>query len=210
MRWASCRFIRCCEAPPPAASAPGSTLARLSPPRNPRRERCAQPVRRRGEAILRAILAVLVASFVLAGPRPALSEDAAAAEAEYRTIEALIASVAQLSDATFLRNGKSYPAATAARFLREKWQSRQSEVRSAEEFIDRIASFSSTTSEAVSHPFRRRTADLQRRVSSRGARKTAGESAVTCRRGGQAQRRKTGIDSQPRIVVEVAAIFAFS
>lgn len=68
------------------------------------------------------------------------------AEAEYRTIEALIASVAQLGDATFLRNGKSYPAATAARFLREKWQSRQSEVRSAEEFIDRIASFSSTTS----------------------------------------------------------------
>lgn len=83
---------------------------------------------------------------MLAGPRPALSEDATAAEAESRTIEALIASVAQLSDATFIRNDKSYPAPTAARFLREKWKSRQSEVGSAEEFIDRIASSSSTTS----------------------------------------------------------------
>jgi hypothetical protein len=96
--------------------------------------------------MLRTVLAVLVASFALAGPRPALSEDAPAAEAENRTIEALIASVAQLSDATFLRNGKSYPAATAAGFLREKWKAQQSEVRSADEFIDRVASFSSTTS----------------------------------------------------------------
>jgi hypothetical protein len=101
---------------------------------------------RGGEAILRITLSVLVASFALAGPRPAFSEDAATPKAESQAIEALIASVAQLSDATFLRNGKSYPASTAARFLREKWQSRQSEVRSAEEFIDRIASFSSTTS----------------------------------------------------------------
>jgi hypothetical protein len=54
--------------------------------------------------------------------------------------------VAQLRDATFFRNDKSYPASTAARFLREKWQARQSQVRSAEEFIDRIGSFSSTTS----------------------------------------------------------------
>jgi hypothetical protein len=96
--------------------------------------------------MLRVTLAVLVASFALAAPRPALSQDATAAEAENRAIEALIASVAQLSDATFFRNDKSYPAPTAARFLREKWQSRQSEVRTAEDFIDRIASFSSTTS----------------------------------------------------------------
>jgi hypothetical protein len=53
--------------------------------------------------------------------------------------------VAQLKDATFLRNGTPYPASSAARFLREKWHSRESEVRSAEEFIDRVASFSSTT-----------------------------------------------------------------
>lgn len=44
-----------------------------------------------------------------------------------------------------MRNGRSYPASSAARFLREKWHSRRSEVRSAEDFIARIASFSSTT-----------------------------------------------------------------
>src|SRR5512144_2558046 len=91
---------------------------------------------RRVDAILGVTLAILVASFALAGSRAAFSEDAATPKAESQTIEALIASVAQLSDATFLRNGKAYPASTAARFLREKWQSRQSEVRSAEEFID--------------------------------------------------------------------------
>ena len=51
----------------------------------------------------------------------------------------------QLTDATFLRNGRSYPASSAAGFLREKWRSRRSEVRSAEDFIERVASFSSTT-----------------------------------------------------------------
>ena len=113
-----------------------------------------QPVGRRGgESILKVTLVVLVASFALAGPRPAFSEDAATANADSRAIEALIASVAQLSNASFLRNGKSYPASTAARFLREKWQSQRSEVRSAEEFIDRIASFSSTTSKPYSIRF---------------------------------------------------------
>ena len=103
-------------------------------------------VRRRGrEVIVRTPLAVLVVSLALAGARSGLAADATV-DAEQRTIEALIASVAQLSDATFLRNGKSYAASSAAQFLREKWRSRQSEVRSAEEFIDRVASFSSTTS----------------------------------------------------------------
>ena len=93
----------------------------------------------------RVILSVLAVSLALAGPRTSLAEEASA-QAEQRTIEALIASVAQLSGATFLRNGESYTASSAARFLREKWRSRQSEVRSAEDFIDRVASFSSTTS----------------------------------------------------------------
>jgi hypothetical protein len=79
----------------------------------------------------------------LATPLPGLAGEVAADE--QRTIEALIASVARLGDATFLRNGKSYAASSAARFLREKWRSRQSEVQSAEAFIDRVASFSSTT-----------------------------------------------------------------
>jgi hypothetical protein len=83
----------------------------------------------------------------LAGARSVHAADTAApGPAEEQTIEALIASVARLGDATFLRNGKSYSAADAARFLRGKWRSRRSEVGSAEDFIERVASFSSTTS----------------------------------------------------------------
>ena len=94
------------------------------------------------------VLVALVASVALAAPRSGSANEAAAIEVEQRTIEALIASVARLTDAVFRRNGASYPAASAARFLREKWRSRRSEVRSAEDFIDRVASFSSTTGKA--------------------------------------------------------------
>lgn len=92
-------------------------------------------------------LAALLATLALAGARAAVAEEAAVAAAEQRTIDSLIESVARLGDATFLRNGRSYSADKAARFLREKWKSRQAEVRSAEDFIARVASFSSTTSQ---------------------------------------------------------------
>jgi hypothetical protein len=101
-------------------------------------------MRRSREVTLRIVL-VAVVSLALATPRPVLADEAAPVGVEQRTIEALIESVAHLTDATFLRNGKSYPSSSAARFLREKWRSRQSEVRSAEDFIDRVASSSSTT-----------------------------------------------------------------
>ena len=76
---------------------------------------------------------------------PAVAQDEAEAAA-HREIEALITSVARLEDATFIRNGKAWSASRAAEFLREKWESRESEVRSAEDFIAQVASFSSTTS----------------------------------------------------------------
>ena len=103
---------------------------------------------------MRSIFVVLAVALVVAGPRASTAEDAAP-ETERLAIEALIQSVAELRDATFIRNGKSYDAASAARFLREKWKSRASEVRSADEFIERVASFSSTTSK----PYRIRFAD---------------------------------------------------
>jgi len=102
--------------------------------------------RRGREAAPRAIVPLLV-SLALAGSRPAPADAGLPAEAEQRTIEALIASVARLTDATFLRNRKSYSASSAARFLRGKWRSRHSEVRTAEDFIERVASSSSTTGE---------------------------------------------------------------
>lgn len=98
-----------------------------------------------GSPNLRPILVVLAVSLVVAHPRANAANDAAS-ESERRTIEALIASIAALGDATFIRNGSSYDAASAARFVREKWKSRESEVRSAEDFIEHVASVSSTTS----------------------------------------------------------------
>jgi hypothetical protein len=83
------------------------------------------------------LLAVLL--FVAAGSAGELPA------AEERQIEALIARVAGMTDAAFIRNDRSYDAATAAEFLRRKWRRHAAEVRSAEDFIDRIASASSTT-----------------------------------------------------------------
>jgi hypothetical protein len=50
-----------------------------------------------------------------------------------------------MKDATFIRNDKEYDARTAALFLRRKWQFDKDMVRTAEDFIESIASRSSTT-----------------------------------------------------------------
>lgn len=64
---------------------------------------------------------------------------------EEEKIERLIEHVQKLDSAVFIRNGSSYSADTAARFLRGKWQTRRGEVLSAEDFIAKVASGSSTT-----------------------------------------------------------------
>ena len=60
-------------------------------------------------------------------------------------IEALIAVVARMSDAAFIRNGQAYDSAVAAEFLRRKWQAQASNVASVKDFIEKVASFSSAT-----------------------------------------------------------------
>jgi hypothetical protein len=89
---------------------------------------------RPGGAGLLAVL--LFAAAGIAGELPADEE---------RLIEALIARIAGMTDVVFIRNDRSYDAATAAEFLRRKWRRHAAEVRSAEDFIERIASGSSTT-----------------------------------------------------------------
>ena len=64
---------------------------------------------------------------------------------ETRKIEALIAQVQTLKDATFVRNGSDYDAKTAARFLRGKWSSNESEIKTAQDFIAKAATGSSTS-----------------------------------------------------------------
>ena len=70
---------------------------------------------------------------------------ASAPAGESRKIEALIQDVRDLKDATFIRNGSSYNSTSAAIFLRRKWQANQSDVRTARDFIDKVASFSGTS-----------------------------------------------------------------
>jgi len=64
---------------------------------------------------------------------------------EKQKIEVLIKQVGDLKDAKFVRNGWTYEAATAVRFLRGKWQANDAEVKTARDFIDKIASVSGTS-----------------------------------------------------------------
>jgi Family of unknown function (DUF5329) len=50
-----------------------------------------------------------------------------------------------LKDAKFVRNGTTYNADSAAVFLRRKWEANESEVKTARDFIDKVASFSGTS-----------------------------------------------------------------
>ena len=70
--------------------------------------------------------------------------------AEKKKIEVLIFEVERMTDAVFIRNGKQYTAELAGEFLRRKWKSRRSEVHSAADFIDKVASSSSTTGKPYS------------------------------------------------------------
>lgn len=78
----------------------------------------------------------------LVGPGMARAEPT---EAERARIEKLLAALAQDPVHQFERGGKRYSGAEAARFLRAKWQAMGSNITTAEQFIDRLATRSSTT-----------------------------------------------------------------
>jgi len=94
-----------------------------------------QPIGRIMFAVV--LLGILTApSFVQAQNLPA---------AEKQKIEALIRQVGELKEAKFVRNGWTYEPATAVRFLRGKWDANSSEVKSARDFIDKVATISGTS-----------------------------------------------------------------
>jgi hypothetical protein len=86
---------------------------------------------------------LLVASLFATGASAAEPNDSKPTEAQ--KIEALIGHVEALSDAKFVRNGTAYDAKTAGQFLRGKWKARETEIKTAKEFIEKVASMSSTT-----------------------------------------------------------------
>jgi hypothetical protein len=70
-------------------------------------------------------------------------------------IEALIAAVEQLQGAVFIRNGSEHDAAKAGAHLRRKLDYAGSKIKTAEQFIELLATGSSTTGK----PYRIRFAD---------------------------------------------------
>ena len=57
----------------------------------------------------------------------------------------IVRHVGSLTDAKFIRNGKAYDAASAAKFIRRKWEAHEKDIHSAAEFIAKAASVSSTS-----------------------------------------------------------------
>jgi hypothetical protein len=80
---------------------------------------------------------------LLAASIPAAAADASADET--KKIEALIAHIEGLADAKFIRNGIEYDAKTAGAFLRGKWDTNKVKIKTAEDFIERVATKSSTS-----------------------------------------------------------------
>jgi hypothetical protein len=64
---------------------------------------------------------------------------------EKQKIEALVKHVEEMKDATFVRNGTEYDAKAAATFLRRKWKSNESTIKTARDFIEKVASISSSS-----------------------------------------------------------------
>ena len=77
------------------------------------------------------------------GARPVQADVLPASEKA--KIEALIRHVETLTEAAFIRNQKVYNAQIAAQFLRHKWAAALVEITTAQDFIEKIASISSTS-----------------------------------------------------------------
>ena len=94
---------------------------------------------------MKALILTIVATVLALSACSAALRAADLPPVEEKQIEELIAAIERVTDAAFIRNGRPYSAATAAEFLRRKWRHRDAEVGSADDFIEKVASFSSTT-----------------------------------------------------------------
>jgi len=73
----------------------------------------------------------LIVAINLESSPPKLTED--------QKIESLIKIVSELKDAKFIRNGKEHDAKAAAEHLRKKWDYARKEIKTARDFIEKIA-----------------------------------------------------------------------
>ncbi|HWH76563.1 MAG TPA: DUF5329 family protein, partial [Candidatus Binatus sp.] len=91
------------------------------------------------------ILNVLLLLLLLATPSFLLAQNLPVTETQ--KIETLIKQVGDLKDAAFVRNGSTYSAWTAVIFLRGKWNANASDIKTAHDFIDKVATMSGTSGE---------------------------------------------------------------
>jgi hypothetical protein len=97
----------------------------------------------KSHGLMRIISATLLLLVATAAPLDLRAAEKPGTEKE--KIEALIKNLENLKDATFIRNNSDYDAKTAARFLRGKWQAHEKEIKTATDFIDKVASVSGTS-----------------------------------------------------------------
>ena len=64
---------------------------------------------------------------------------------EQDRVQYLIGHIQSLKDAAFIRNGSTYGSRIAAYFLKKKWEANQDKIRTADDFIETVATKSSTT-----------------------------------------------------------------
>jgi len=76
---------------------------------------------------------------------PPVAAGQTAPAAERQKIESLIKQVGEIKDAKFIRNDSTYEISTAVRFLRGKWEANDSVVKTAQDFVDKVASSSGTS-----------------------------------------------------------------
>jgi hypothetical protein len=94
---------------------------------------------------LRFITCIALVTCALLGALSPLLRAAEGTLSEQAKIESLLTSIESLSDATFVRNGSEYNAKNAAKFLRGKWDANKNDIKTARDFIDKVATKSSTT-----------------------------------------------------------------
>jgi hypothetical protein len=104
---------------------------------------------------MKALILTITVTALALSVGSAASRAADLPPATEKQIEALIVAIERMTDATFIRNERPYGAPAAAEFLRRKWRHREADVRSAADFIEKVASFSSTTGQ----PYRIRFSD---------------------------------------------------
>jgi hypothetical protein len=78
---------------------------------------------------------------------PSVVAGQTAPASERGKIESLIKQVSELKDAKFIRNGATHDVSTAVRFLRAKWEANDADVKTARDFIEKVASESGTSGE---------------------------------------------------------------